>query len=94
LLAVTAEPGPGQTYPAGMEVLVGARNDEVIRVLSKQIAAGDKNLAIFYGAAHMVDLEHRLFEMGFKRQSIIWQTTWTVAPDGTPTTQPAHALHR
>jgi len=94
LLAITAQPAPGQTYPAGMEVLVGARNNEVIRVLTGKIGDGDKNLAVFYGAAHMVDLEHRLFDMGFKRQSLTWQTAWTVAPDGTPTTQPTHAGHR
>jgi hypothetical protein len=38
-----------------------------------------------------VDLEHRLFDMGFKRESLTWQTAWTVAPDGTPTTRPVHA---
>jgi hypothetical protein len=87
ILAVTAEPAPGKTYPPGMDVLVGARNDEVMRVLTQQMGDGKKNMAIFYGAAHMVDLEHRLFEMGFKRQSVVWQTVWTVAPDGTPTTR-------
>jgi hypothetical protein len=93
LLAVTAVPAPGQTYPADMEVLVGARNDQVMRVLKQQMDTGEKNLAIFYGAAHMVDLEHRLFDLGFKRQSLIWQTAWTVEPDGTPTTQPVHSRH-
>jgi hypothetical protein len=94
ILAVTVEPAPGKTFPAGMDVLVGSRNDEVIRVLSKQISDGKKNLAIFYGAGHMMDLEHRLFDMGFRRQSLTWQTAWTVAPDGTPTTRPAHAVRR
>ena len=91
---MTAEPAPGKTFPQGMDVLVGSRDDEVIRVLSSQIGDGKKNLAIFYGAGHMVDLEHRLFDMGFKRQSIVWQTAWTVAPDGTPSTRPAHAVRR
>ncbi len=92
-LVVTAQPVEGTTFPAGagMDVLVGKRNDEVIRVLQNQISAGNKNLAIFYGAAHMVDLEHRLLAMGYKRQSLDWQTAWTVAPNGTPTTQPLHA---
>jgi hypothetical protein len=94
ILAVTVAPAPGKTYPEGMDVLVGSRNDEVIRVLTGQISDGKKNLAIFYGAGHMMDLEHRLFEMGFKRQSLAWQTAWTVAPDGTPTTRPAHAGKR
>jgi len=31
--------------------------------------------------------------MGFKRESVVWQTAWSVAPDGTPTTQPLHAKH-
>jgi hypothetical protein len=93
LLEVTAKPGPGETYPAGMEVLVGARNDKVMKVLTQQMNDGKKNIAVFYGAAHMVDLEHRLFEMGFKRQSVDWQTAWSVAPDGSPTTQPLHAKH-
>ena len=89
LLEVTARPAPGETYPAGMEVLVGARNSKVMSVLDGQIAAGKKKIAILYGAAHMVDIEHRLFAQGFQRQSVIWQTTWTVAPDGTPATRPA-----
>ena len=92
LLEETARPAPGETYPPGLEVLVGARNDKVMNVLSKQISAGDKNLAILYGAAHMVDLEHRLFAKGFKRKSLVWQTTWTVAPDGSPTTQPVKKI--
>jgi len=94
LMAITSQPPEGATYPAGMEVLVGARNDKAIKVLAEQIADGKKNLAIFYGAAHMVDMEHRLFEMGFRRQSVTWQTAWTVAPDGSPVTQPAHAKHQ
>ena len=87
LLEFTARPAPGQTYPAGMEVLVGARNDQVMRVLEDQINGGKKNLAVFYGAAHMVDLESRLFKLGFKRQSLVWQATWTVAPDPIATTR-------
>ncbi len=95
ILAFTARPEQGKTYPAGMEVLVGSRDDEVIRVLNGQMESGRKNLAIFYGAAHMVDLERRLFDMGFKRHSVAWQRAWSVAPDGTPTTQPmrGHAVH-
>jgi hypothetical protein len=93
LMAITSQPPDGATYPPGMQVLVGARNDKVIKVLAQQMAEGKKTLAVFYGAAHMVDLEHRLFQMGFKRQSVVWQTAWTVAPDGTPTTQQEHAKH-
>ncbi len=92
-LALTARPPEGETYPRGMEVLVGARDEKVMKVLGEQMAAGKKKLAVLYGAAHMLDLEHRLLQMGFKRQSVLWQTAWTVAPDGTPTTRPVHAKH-
>ena len=92
-LAITSHVEDGETYPRGMEVLVGARDEKVVKVLGEQMTAGKKNLAVLYGAAHMVDLEHRLFLLGFKRQSVTWQTAWTVAPDGSPTTQPAHAKH-
>ena len=89
LLAATAEPAPGLTYPAGMEVLVAARDQHVMDVLGQQVADGGKRrLAILFGAAHMVDLEHRLLTHGYTRTSLTWVTAWTVAPDGTPTTRP------
>ncbi len=88
LLAVTAEPAPGSTYPAGMEVLVGARDQHVMDVLGQQVEAGKVHVAILFGAAHMVDLEHRLLSHGYARRSLTWVTAWTVAPDGTPTTRP------
>ena len=89
ILELTARPRPGTTFPVGMEVLVGARNDKVMATLDAQLAAGKRKIAILYGAAHMVDMEHRLFARGFKRTSLTWTTTWTVADDGAPTTKPA-----
>ena len=90
LLAFTAEPAPGKTYPADMEVLVGARNAHVMDVLAQQVGdAGKRHIGILFGAAHMVDLEHRLLTHGYERTSLTWVTAWTVAPDGTPTTRPA-----
>ena len=36
-----------------------------------------KNLAIFYGAAHLPDLEERMVEkMGFERKATRWVTAW------------------
>ena len=88
LLAFTADPAPGQTYPAGMEVLVGARDRHVMDVLAQQVESGKTHLAILFGAAHMADLQSRLESHGYQRQSIEWVTAWTIAPDGTPTTRP------
>ena len=89
LLARTAEPAPGSTYPADMQVLVGDRDQHVMDVLAQQVAAGKRHVAVLFGAAHMLDLEHRLLAHGYTRQSLTWVTAWTVAPDGTPTTRVA-----
>jgi hypothetical protein len=91
LLSATAEPAAGSTYPVGadMDILVGARNQHVMDVLAQQTEAGKHHLAILFGGAHMVDLEHRLLSHGYQRTATTWVTAWTVAPDGTPTTRPA-----
>jgi hypothetical protein len=72
---------------AGLEgpngsVLVTERNKAAIKVLKQQIAAGKKNMAIFYGAAHMKDMEKRLEELGFKRQKVEYRVAWDLTPKG------------
>ena len=93
-LVLTSEPAEGATYPAKMEVVVGARNEKVMSVLADQVAAGKRKVAVLYGGAHMVDLERKLFAAGYARQSLEWATAWTVEPDGTPTTQPVKVKTR
>jgi len=66
---------------AGMEtgdgtVLVGERNKVALLVMDKEIAAGKKRLAIFYGAAHLGDMEERLIKKGFKRTKVEWLKAW------------------
>jgi hypothetical protein len=66
---------------AGMEsgdgtVLVGERNRVALEVMDKQIAAGKKRLAIFYGAAHLADMDERLLKKGFKRTRTEWVKAW------------------
>lgn len=57
-------------------VLVGERNRVALEVMDKQIAAGKKRLAIFYGAAHLADMEERLLKKGFKRTKVEWLKAW------------------
>ncbi|WP_395738686.1 hypothetical protein [Prosthecobacter sp.] len=57
-------------------VLVGERNKVALQVLDKEIAAGKKRLAIFYGAAHLGDMEERLLKKGFKRTKVEWLKAW------------------
>ncbi len=59
-------------------VILTERNKTAIKVLKKELKSGKKRLSIFYGAAHMPDLEERLIRLGFKKQSQSWVTAWDV----------------
>ncbi|MEL6870979.1 MAG: hypothetical protein AAFO81_14360 [Pseudomonadota bacterium] len=57
--------------------VIGARNARAIEVLGQQIDAGAEQLAVFYGVAHLPDLERRLIdELGFEFASITWLDAW------------------
>jgi hypothetical protein len=60
-------------------VLVTERNKAAINVLKKSIADGKKDLAVFYGAAHMPDLSKRLVEMGFHPVATDWRMAWDLS---------------
>jgi hypothetical protein len=61
-------------------VIVGERNKRCMEVVKEQLAKGQKKLGVFYGAAHMPDLEKQLKGMGFKRTSTEWLTAWDMTP--------------
>ena len=55
--------------------IIVARNKNLVKILDKQLKDKEINsVAIPWGAAHMPDLEQRLIERGFKRDSneILW----------------------
>jgi hypothetical protein len=56
--------------------VIGARNQRAIDVLKEQLQAGDKRIAIFYGVAHMPDMEERLLE---QLDLAYLDTTWVDA---------------
>jgi hypothetical protein len=58
------------------EVVIGKRNERALEVLQKRIDRGEKEFALFYGAAHMPDFSSRLREMGFKPVSKEWTRAW------------------
>lgn len=62
----------------GENVIIGDRNARCIEVLDREMAAGKKNIGIFFGAAHFPDIERRLLEKGFTRVSTKWATAWRV----------------
>lgn len=59
-------------------VILSERNKAAISVLNKTIANGKKQIAIFYGAAHMPDLARRIEQLGFKPVSTNWYMAWDV----------------
>ena len=70
--------GDVEEQMSGMEgtVLVTERNKKALSVLKDTIKSGKKNIGVFYGAAHMHDMESRLALMGFKRTGLEWRTAW------------------
>ncbi len=66
--------------PAG-STLISGRNTVALEVLRKEIAAGKRKIAIFYGAAHMPDLQKRLrSEFGLTPTGIRWLVAWNLKP--------------
>lgn len=70
-------------------VLVTERNKAALNVLKDQIRAGKKNIGIFYGAAHMPEMESRLALMGFKRTGVEYKVAWDISDNPAPPAAPA-----
>jgi hypothetical protein len=71
----------GLDGPQG-STLISERNKVAIDVLKREMAAGKKRLAIFYGAGHMRDMERRLTdELGLKLESERWLVAWKLQRD-------------
>ncbi len=63
---------------SGESVIITDRNNRCLDVMKSELAAGHKNLGIFYGAAHFPDMEKRLLDLGFKRTKQEWLTAWNI----------------
>ncbi len=59
-------------------VIIGERNAVALDVLAKTLKDGKRKVGIFYGAAHLPDMEARLAEMGFARTGVDWRTAWFI----------------
>jgi hypothetical protein len=60
----------------GGSVIIHERNSAAIKVLEDSLKQGKKDIAIFYGAAHMPDMSARLIDMGFKPVATEWRQAW------------------
>jgi len=59
-------------------VILTERNKAVMKVLDETLKSGQKDIAIFYGAAHMTDLAKQLEQRGFKPTQTKWRAAWDV----------------
>jgi len=63
--------------PPEGSALITDRNKAAMQVLHKQIEAGKRKIAIFYGGAHMPDFDQRLQkELALKPTSTRWLVAW------------------
>ncbi len=57
--------------------IIGSRNERAIDVLSRQIDLGAERIGIFFGAAHMPDLERRLVhDLELSKYETSWIDAW------------------
>lgn len=64
-------------------VILDERNKKAVEVLDARIAAGDRNLGVFYGAAHLKGIEQMLKERGFEQVGEPdYLIAWDMTPDG------------
>ncbi len=69
--------------------LISERNKAALSVLRKEIAAGKKKIAIFYGAAHIPDFQTRLEkDFGYKLADTRWLTAWNMKEESKPLNKP------
>lgn len=60
--------------------LIHERNRTALDVLEREIAAGKKSVAIFYGAGHLTDMDKHLRErFGLRQTGKEWVTAWDLA---------------
>ena len=64
--------------PEGSTILT-ERNRKAFEVLDQELKAGKKKIGVFYGAAHLPDMEKRLLnDFGFKRSGERWVAAWSL----------------
>lgn len=65
--------------PEGSTILT-ERNKAAFRVLKQQLDSGHARIAIFYGAAHLPDMEERLeADFQLRRSKTEWLTAWNLS---------------
>lgn len=59
--------------------IITERNRKAFEVLGRELKAGKKKIAVFYGAGHLPDMEERLLkDFQMKRNGEKWLTAWSL----------------
>lgn len=67
------------------DVLISLRNDRALARLEEVLADGKRSIAIFFGSAHLPDMERRLREdLGFRPVGERWLLAWRIDGAGGP----------
>ncbi|MCW1914479.1 hypothetical protein OJ996_12900 [Luteolibacter sp. GHJ8] len=70
-----------QKFPGGKadyQVDVVERERIALDVLERQLAAGKRNLCIFYGSGHLPTLRDKLLDRGWKLEGVEWLDAWVI----------------
>jgi hypothetical protein len=67
--------------PATYDVIVIQRNKHLLQVMDRELAAGKKNLSLFYGSGHFEDLRKQLHARGWHDAGTEWRDAWIIAPE-------------
>ena len=78
LFASALSSSGGVLSSLGDSAIISERNKAALEVVSSEAALGKKSLALFYGAAHMPDLEKRLQRQGWKKVNTDWIKAWSI----------------
>ena len=65
-------------YPGLQELLLDKRNAVVMERRVEVLEQAEGPIAVFYGAAHMADLERRLQDLGYARTGGRWLRAWAL----------------
>jgi hypothetical protein len=59
-------------------VILTERNKAVLKAIDESVKDGKRDVAVFYGAAHMPEIAEELEKRGFKESSHRWRAAWDV----------------
>jgi hypothetical protein len=67
-------------FPGLSDLILNQRNAVVMSRLEEVLPDAQGTVSIFYGAAHMWDLEKRLLALGYRRTGGRWLRAWALRP--------------